>query len=257
MSRAGTAAAVAAAAVTLLAVGPNADGARAAAKPTNLQLVAGARVGVLNLLDAEVTQFHASRHIQDSFLKTYVVGWPVNGMLVEALRERLTQLGLAAVAIATPEAIRHAREACLLNASLEKGLPKSCGPLFAQVAAAEHVDALIVLGPGLNDSAHADGTRRRDLPEYLRGWCFVSEEGSALPALLNLSELLLIGISASGADMAARAWGGNEQQPWTGFKPPVDLKDMSAQQLAELQPLYAIMLKQQAGSLLVHLQVSH
>ena len=257
MRRAGTAAAVAAAAVTLLALGPNADGARAAAKPTNLQLVAGARVGVLNLLDAEVTQFHASRRIQDSFLKTYVVAWPVNGMLVEALRERLTQLGLAAVAIAAPEAIRHAREACLLNASLEKGLPKSCGPLFAQVAAAEHVDALIVLGPGLNDSAHADGTRRRDLPEYLRGWCFVSEEGSAVPALLNLSELLLIGISASGADMAARAWGGNEQQPWTGFKAPADLKDMSAQQLAELQPLYAFMLKQQAGSLLVHLQVAH
>jgi hypothetical protein len=241
--------------MTLLAVGPIGHGARAAAKPTNLQLLAGARVGVLNLLDAEVTQFHAARHIQDSFLKTYGVGWPVNGMLLEALRERLTQLGLAPVPIATPAAIRHAREACLLNASLEKGLPKNCAPLFAQVAAAEHVDALIVLGPGLNDSAHADGTRRRDLPEYLRGWCFVSAEGGAVPALLNLSELLLVGVSASGADLAARVWGGNEQQPWTGFKAPADPKDMSAQQLAELQPLYALMLKQQAGSLLLHLQV--
>jgi len=250
-----TAGATAAAALSLLG-----GTAVAAQRPANLQLIAGARVAVVNLLDAEVTHFHASQHVQNSFLKTYTVNWSVNAMLMEALRERLTQMGLVPVAAGTTEALRRAREACFLNAALAKGLPKACGPLFAQLAAAEHVDAIIVMGPGRNDSAH--GTRRRELPEYLRGWCFVSEtrseEGAAdkAPVLLNLTELLLISLSAQSAEINAREWGGDQAQTWTGFKPPPDLKDIPEQQLSQLQPLFAAMLKQQASGVLEHLQVT-
>jgi len=250
-----TAGATAAAALSLLG-----GIAVAAQKPVNLQLTAGARVAVVNLLDAEVTHFHASRRLQNSFLKTYTVDWSVNAMLMEALRERLTQMGLVPVAAAATEALRRAREACFLDAALAKGLPKTCGPLFAQLAAAERADAVIVLGPGRNDSAH--GTRRRELPEYLRGWCLVTEargeEGTAekVPVLLNLSELLLIGVAAPSAEINARQWGGDQFQTWTGFKPPPDLKDIPEQQLGQLQPLYAAMLKQQASGVLAHLQVT-
>ena len=250
-----TAGATAAAALSLLGAI-----AVAAQKPVDLQLTAGARVAVVNLLDAEVTHFHASRRVQNSFLKTYTVDWSVNAMLMEALRERLTQMGLVPVAAAATEALRRAREACFLDAALAKGLPKTCGPLFAQLAAAERADAVIVLGPGRNDSAH--GTRRRELPEYLRGWCLVTEargeEGAAekVPVLLNLSELLLIGVAAPSAEINARQWGGDQFQTWTGFKPPPDLKDIPEQQLGQLQPLYAAMLKQQASGVLAHLQVT-
>src|ERR1700681_1816653 len=136
MTRARTTAGAAAAAALSLLGGT----AVAAPQPTDL------------LLDAEVTHFHASRRLENSFLKTYTVDWPVNGMLMEALRERLTQMGLVPVAAAATEPLRRAREACFLNAALAKGLPKACGPLFVQLAAAEHVDAIIVMGPGLNDS---------------------------------------------------------------------------------------------------------
>ncbi len=276
MTRARTTAGAAAAAALSLLGGT----AVAASKPTDLQLGAGARVAVVNLLDAEVTHFHLSRHLEKSFLKTYTVDWSVHGMLMEALRERLTQMGLVPVAaaatealrrareacflnaaLATTEALRRAREACFLNAALAKGLPKACGPLFAQLAAAEHVDAIIVMGPGLNDSAH--GRRRRELPEYLRGWSFVSEPRSEddtadkAPVLLNLTELLLIGLSAPSAEIHAREWGGDQLQTWGGFKPPPDLKDIPAQQLGQLQPLFALMLKQQASGLLGHLRVTH
>jgi len=257
MTRARTTAGAAAAAALSLLGGT----AVAASKPTDLQLGAGARVAVVNLLDAEVTHFHLSRHLEKSFLKTYTVDWSVHGMLMEALRERLTQMGLVPVAAAATEALRRAREACFLNAALAKGLPKTCGPLFAQLAAAEHVDAIIVMGPGLNDSAH--GRRRRELPEYLRGWSFVSEPRSEddtadkAPVLLNLTELLLIGLSAPSAEIHAREWGGDQLQTWGGFKPPPDLKDIPAQQLGQLQPLFALMLKQQASGLLGHLRVTH
>jgi hypothetical protein len=249
-----TAGATAAAALSLLG-----GIAVAAPKPVNLQLIAGARVAVVNLLDAEVTHFHASRRVQNSFLKTYTVDWSVNAMLMEALRERLTQMGLVPVATAATEALRRAREDCFLDAALAKGLPKACGPLFAQLAAAEHVDAIIVLGPGRNDSAH--GTRRRELPDYLRGWCFVSQARSEedttekVPVLLSLTELLLIGVAVPSAEINARQWGGDQTQTWTGFKPPADLKDIPDQQLRQLQPLFAAMLKQQASSVLEHLQV--
>lgn len=258
MTRARTTAGAAAAAAFSLLGGPTV----AAPKPANLQLAAGARVAVVNLLDAEVTHFHASRQLQNSFLKTYTVNWPVNAMLMEALRDPLTQMGLVPVAAGATEALSRAREACFLNATLAKGLPKACGPLFAQLATAEHVDAIIVMGPGRNDSAHSGGARRRELPEYLRGWCFVSEVRSELraaenaPELLNLTELLLIGLSAQGTEIKAREWGGAEMQTWTGFKPPPDLKDIPDQQLSQLQLLFAAMLKQQAGGLLGHLQVT-
>ncbi len=248
---------VAPAVLTLLLV-CLAGAAEAAPKPANLSLAAGKHVGVLNLLDAEVTQFHASRHVQNSFLKPYSLDWPVNGLLLDALRERLTQMGRVPVATAPSELIRRGRETCLLNAPLAKGLPKECRPLFAQFAAAEHLDALILFGPGLNDGAHAGSTRHRELPEYLRGWCFVTEEGAvAGPALLNLTELLLISVGPTGADVVAREWGGEEHQSWAGFKPPADLKELSDAQLAELQPLFNSMLKVQTASLLGHLEVTH
>jgi len=152
--------------------------APATKKPPDLQLSAGARVGVVSLLDAEVTHFHASRRLQNSFLKTYTVSWPVSAMLLAAVQGGLTQRGLVALPLGASEELSRARENCFLDAELAKGLPQPCAAPFAKLAAAQHVDALIVLGPGRNDPAHAGGARHRELPEYLRGWCFVSGEGA-------------------------------------------------------------------------------
>jgi hypothetical protein len=127
--------------------------------------------------------------------------------------------------------------------------------LYAQLAASQDVSALIVLGPGRNDSAHADGARHKELPEYLRGWCFVTGGPDPLPVLLDMTELLLIGVSASQAQLIGRAWGG-DGKTWTGYRPPPDLKAFSEQQLDQLQPLYAAMLKQQADIALAPLQIA-
>jgi hypothetical protein len=230
-------------------------GARAAALE-DLQLAAGARVGVVSVLDAEVTHFHAARQVQASFLKTYTVAWSTEAMLSDAVRARLAQLGVTAVPVRASEALMRAREECFLNANLAKALPKECAAPYLQLALQERLDALIVLGPGLNDGTHAGGTRRKDLPEYLRGWCVVTgEEGATTPTLLNLTELLLIGVPASGAVLAAREWGGSSTGKWVGFAAPADLKALPAAQLEQLRPLYQGMLEGQAGALLNHLHV--
>ena len=243
--------------VVALACAPGTVLAAKASTPTRLELRAGARVGIVNQLDAEVTHFHAAKQIENSFLKTYPVKWPVSLMLLEAVQDRLKQLGLVAVQVATSDELLRAREHCFLDAALGKGLPKECAPLFARLAAAEHLDAIIVLGPGRNDSTHAGGTRHKALPEYLRGWCFVTGQGGAdtLPSLLNLTELLLIGVNGQAAQLIDRQWGGDGQS-WLGYKAPVDLKAFPEQQLAQLQPLFAYMLKQQSDALLAHLEAA-
>lgn len=232
--------------------------ARAGApKPDGLQLPPAARVGVVNLLDAEVTHFHASRQIENSFLKTYPVTWQVNGMLLNAVRERLVQLGLVVVPVAASDELSRARENCLLNANLVKALPKGCERPFAQLAALERLDAIIVLGPGRNDAAHAGSARHRDLPEYLRGWCFVTGKGSAdaVPTLLNLTELLLLGPAGGTLHLVDSEWGGDGGS-WSGYRAPPDLKAIPNVLLDESQPLFAADLQRQVDGLFAHLQVA-
>jgi hypothetical protein len=231
--------------------------ALAAGEAVVTELPAGAHIGVVNLLDPEVTHYHAAKELQSSFLKTYTVNWSVPAMLAQALQARLTQMGFAPVAVEASGALRDARENCFLNASLAKGLPKECRKPFAQFASANHLDALIVFGPGLNNSAHAAGGRHKELPEYLRGWCMVSGEGASAPALLNLTELLLIRPTEKAAELTARQWGGNEVQAWIGFAPSKDLKVLEDAQLDQARLLYASMLSRQVDGLLANLQVAH
>jgi hypothetical protein len=228
-----------------------------AAKEPPAQLAAGARVGVVNLLDAEVTHFHASTHIENSYLKTYPLNWSVNAMLLSLVTEHVTQLGFTAVPLAPGDMLTRARESCFLNAALAKGLSKECAKTFAVFAAASQLSALIVLGPGRNDSNHAGGARHKELPEYLRGWCFVTGEGtSAAPQLLDLTELLLIATPPAGAMLLDREWGGGGGG-WPGYQAPPDLKAIPQTQLDQLQPLFSAMLKRQADALLAHLQLPH
>jgi hypothetical protein len=234
-------------------------GVQAARAPGPLQLPGSARVGVVNLLDAEVTHFHHAPQLQDSFLKTHPVNWSVGAMLLSAVTDGLTRRGLIPVALAADESLRRLRETCFLTATLAKGLPKECVAPFAQLAASDHVAAIIVLGPGVNDSAHAGATRHRELPEYLRGWCVVSGEGDSAAApvlLINLTELLLIGIDPKGATLAAREWGGGVAQSWSGYAPGTDLKALPDAQLNQLQPLFSALLTQQAQLLLEHTAVA-
>ena len=245
------------AALCLTLLSAAADIAWAAKAPVGVRLPAGARVGIVNVLDAQVTHFHEARKLEDSFLKTYTVSWSATAMLLGAVRDGLTRRGFAAVAVGPGDGLRRSRETCFLDASLAKGLPKECGPLFAQLAAAEQLSAIIVLGPGRNDLAHANGTRHRELPEYLRGWCFVTGTSGpeSQPPLLNLSELLLVVVGPRGAQLAGREWGDNGQS-WTGYRAPADLKAFPDSQLDQLQPLFSAMLQRQAENLLAQLQVT-
>ena len=189
--------------------------AAVAAKPQPpLELHSGARVGLITVLDAEVTHFHAAAQVMASSLKTQPVPWRVDLILGQALQAPLLALNLVPVPLPPGDALSGLREECFLEANLTKPLSKSCAAPYTALAAAQHLDAIIILGPGLNNSEHADSTRRKDLPDYLRGWCVLTDgrmPGSA-PTLLNLTEMLLIASDAQGSGAGAAAVGRAEHQ---------------------------------------------
>ena len=218
--------------------------------PTSPPLPKGARVGIVNMMDAEVTHFHTSKVLAQSFFKTQLVNWQVDSMLSDAVSQRLTQLGLVPVGIGASDALMRNRDEFFVNNSVAKGLPREASREFAQFAASEHLDALIVLAPGLNNSSHAGSAVRHALPDYLRGWGFVTGEASEKPSLFSMTQLLLIGVTPEGATLRAREWGGAYTEDWADFTPPADLKQIPPEQLDKLQPLFARILGRQASRLM-------
>lgn len=230
----------------------------AARDSTPLVLAKGARIGVINLLYAEVTHFHASKSIKDEFLKTETVGWPIDSLLLDALKDRAAQMGLTLVPLAVTAELDHARESCFLDGNFNKSLPKDCVVPFQHIGNSQQVQALIVLAPGLNNSTHAGSARRKDLPDYLRGWGFVtgdSAEPNGKPTLFSMTEMLLVAPSSGGPELRAREWGGSYSLEWSDFVAPPDLKEIPLQNFAQLQPLFATILSRQAARLMDQIEV--
>lgn len=218
----------------------------------------GTQVGVVNLVDPEVMQYHSARQFQNSFLKTRAVNWRVNDMLSQALQGPAATIGLALTPLAATDTLLRARESCLVNAPLAKGLPKNCSAGLTELAASAGVNYLIVMSPGLNNTDHAGSTRVEGVSGMLRGWAFSTRERigrNEPPTLYSEIELLLISVTPEGATLRARQWGGSYTSPWRGYVAPAHLEEISREQLEQLQPLFAGMLSRQATDLLSQVQV--
>jgi hypothetical protein len=225
--------------------------------PTQLMLHKGARVGIVNIMDAEVTHFHASKNLAESFFKTHLVNWNVDSMLADSVSQRLTQLELVPVPLGASDPLMHDRDQNFLNNSVAKGLSKEVARQFAQLATAERLDALIVLAPALNNSSQAaGGAYRKDLPDYLRGWGYVTGDPKTAPVLFNMTQVLLIGITPDGAKLQAREWGGEYSDQWADYVAPADPKRPPLDVLDKLQPLFGRILGKQGGHVTTFITVS-
>ncbi len=230
----------------------------AAREITPLALAHGARVGVVSLLSPEITHFHSGHTIKDASLHTEYVGWSTGGMLMDALKDRAAQMGLVLVPLAPTTELTRAREDCFLDGNFNKGLPKECVLPLEHLGSDDHVQAVIVLAPGLNNSTHSGSTRRKELPDYVRGWGFMTGEAASSdgkPALFSMTEMLLVAPAPEGPELRGREWGGNYAVEWTDFVPPPDPKAIPASYYTQLQPLFEGILGRQASRLLDQVQV--
>ena len=242
-------------AALLLLAGSMASSLAAAKDPTQLLLHKGARVGIVNLMDAEITHFHTGKALAQSFFKTRLVNWQVDSMLTDAVSQRLTQLELVPIAMGPSDALLRNRDEYFVNNSVLKGLPKNVARQFAEFAAPERLDALLVLAPALNNSSQAGGAVRKQLPDYLRGWGFVTTDTGEKPSLFDMTQVLLISVTPQGATLQEREWGGGYTDEWTDYVVPTDPKAMTLDQLDKLQPLFARILAKQAGRALERITV--
>jgi hypothetical protein len=218
----------------------------------------GAQIGVVNLLSPEVMHYHAAKDSNDSFVKIQAVNWPIEDMLVGALKDRLEQLGLTLVPLELTDALLRARESCFVNAALANGLPKSCSAPLAEQASGSGVNYLIVMAPGLNDTNHAGSNRIESVTAMMRGWGFLTRERAGAkdkPTLFNEVELLLISVGPEGVTLRARQWGGLNVSQWQAYTPPTDPRQIPAEQLNQLQPLFGALLTRQAKELLNQVRV--
>jgi hypothetical protein len=222
-----------------------------------LTLSKGARIGVVSLLDPAVTQYHAGNKIEDSFLKTHPVQWDVQALFMEAVSQRISQMGLEAVAIAPSQGLQRGRQEFFIDGSVAKGLSKACADEFTQMAGDNHLDAFIVLAPGLNDSAHAGGARRKELPDYLHGWGFVTKgwETDAKPSVFNMTQVLLVSGTGGTALLRGREWGGEFADTWSAYTRPADLKEVPEAELDTLRPILSGLIERQSGRVLDQITV--
>lgn len=230
----------------------------AAREETPLTLAKGTRVGVINLLRPEVVHFHSAKAIKDRLLKTELVGWPLDTMLVDALKPRAEQMGLVLVPLPPGDELEHARESCFLNNGFNKTLPKDCIAPFEHLLTNDGVQAVIVLAPGMNNGTHAGSARRKDLPDELRGWGYVtgvaaSEDGK--PNLFSMTDLMLVAMDGEGPQLRAHDWGGNYAMEWTSFAEP-DPKVVPIQDYGQLVPLFEAFMSRQGERLLSQVQVA-
>jgi hypothetical protein len=212
-----------------------------------LTLTRGARIGVVTLLAPEVVHYHTSNTIQNSFMRTYPVQWAVDAMFLEAVKQRLAQMGLEAVPVPPTQALERGRTEFFIDNSVSNGLSRACADEFTQMATADHVDAFIVLVPGVNDYEHAGSARRKDLPETLHGWGFMTkgEQPGAKPTVFNMTQVLLVSGTGGVALLRARAFGGPFVDSWVAFSSAPDLKD-APPEIDTLKPVLTGVVSQQS-----------
>ncbi len=223
-----------------------------------LTLPGGARIGVIDLLNTDITHFHTGRGGgNNTFMRTYSVRWPLAEEVDQPLANAIQSAGFTAVPTAASDLLRKQREAWFLSTTRSNKLTKACAQELARSAADGKLDAIVVVAPGFNDSPQAvEGTRLRQLPQYVQGWGFTTVEddrGSMNPVLFNLTQILLIEITPDGAKLRHREWGGAYLYDWVGFTPPPDLRSLPDAEVEKLRPLVADILSRQTTRLLTHL----
>jgi hypothetical protein len=217
----------------------------------------GARVGVVSLLDPDITHYHTSSKIQDSFLKTFQVQWPLGALFMDAVKQRLAQMGLEAVAVSPSPGLERSRHDYFIDHSVLNGLSPACVREFNQMAADAHVDAFIVLAPGVNDFDHAGSARRKDLPDYLRGWGYITkaEQPGAKPTVFDMTQVLLVSATGGTSLLRAREFGGAYTDDWSSYSAPADPKAVPEGDLDSLKPVVSGLLTRQSNRIFEQIEV--
>jgi hypothetical protein len=219
-----------------------------------LSLAPGARIGVIDLMNTDVTHYHAARAAMNSFMRTYKVEWSLATQLEQPLAERIRAAGYLPVPIEASDLLRRNRQDWLVTTTRAQRLAKGCAEELARIAAEQQVAALVIVAQGTNASPElVQGNRLRQIPAYIQGWGFSTVEDAAgdvaKPMIFNLLQLVLVEITPEGARLRHREWGGRYLYEWSTFVAPPDMRVLPDEEVQKLQPLLVDVFSRQVNRL--------
>jgi hypothetical protein len=219
-----------------------------------LSLPPGARIGVIDLMNTDVTHFHTARAAANSFMRTYKVDWSLATQLDQPLAERIRSAGYLPVPIEPSDLLRRNRQDWFVTTTRSQRLAKACNEELARIAAEQQVAAIVLVAQGTNASPEmGPGNRLRQIPPYIQGWGFSTVEESAgdaaKPMIFNLLQLVLVEITPEGARLRHREWGGRYLYEWSTFVAPADMRVLPDEEVQKLQPLLVDVFSRQVNRL--------
>jgi len=223
-----------------------------------LAIPAGGRIGVIDMVRPEVAHFHVGATPTKSFLHTYPATWSVADMIDEPLIRSLTEMGLEPVSLTASELMRREKQSWLVSKPTSETLPRGCLKELERIITDRGLSALVIVAAGQNVSPpDVEGSRLHELPEYIRGWGFSTndeDEGRTKPVVFNLTQMLLVSKTTDGVRLEHREWDGSHEYEWPSYVPAANLKAMSTTDIAKLRPVIAAVMKRQIARLIPYLR---
>jgi hypothetical protein len=245
---------LAASAVIGMAVSPSAWAAG------ELELPAGARVGIIVMMPTDVTHYHVGKTPSASFMRTYKVEWPASEVVDDPLAGELKNAGFEPVFLDPTELLRRQRQQWIISTTRDARLPNAAMSEIDRIITAENLKALVIVTPGPNDNPESvAGNRLRRLPAYVQGWGFSTSDeqgGTTKPVVFNLTQMLLIGKTGREAQLSFREWGGGYVYEWSDFDPGADLKALPQTEIDKFRPVIEDVLKRQLARLMPRMKLA-
>jgi hypothetical protein len=224
-----------------------------------LVLPAGARVGIIAMMPADITHYHVGKTQQASFMRTYRLTWPSSETVDDPIAAMLKGMGVEPVFLDPTEQLRRQRQTWIANNPHANKLPRAAEEEMERILDADNLQGLIIVTPGPNSAPNAtQGNRLRRLPSYVQGWGFSTSDepdGVTKPVVFNLTQMLLVGRSRESPELIFREWGGAYVYEWPAFEPPADLKALAPEDVEKFRPVIQDILQRQIGRLTPRIRV--
>lgn len=223
-----------------------------------LAIPAGGRIGIIDLVNPDITHFHVGATPVKSFLRTYRATWSVADVIDEPIIWSLTNVGLEPVSLQASDLLRRQKQSWIVSNPQARKLSGACLEELERVISDERLAALIIVAPGPNTAPEAEaGNRLKKIPEYIQGWGFATSDdpgGLTRPMVFNLTQMLLVGKTTEGVRLEHREWGGAYVYEWDNFTVPPDVKALPDAEISKLRPVITDVMKRQIARLVPRLQ---
>ncbi len=208
---------------------------------------AGGRIGIIDMVTADVTHFHIGRSEVTNFMRTYRGNWVSADLIDDPFIASLNAAGFQPVAVATSDTLRKERRSWIIEKPRSERLPRGCMKELGRIMTEQNLAALIVVAPGANSEPEfVDGDRYSRLPGSTEGFGFSTSDqpiGTTKAGVFDFTQVIVVVKDGDGQELMLRDWGGNRVYDWTGFDPGPNIKALSQDQIAQLRPVFADAMK--------------